>query len=57
MPPRREIRAQARADSLDRGRENRICAMLMVSAKEAAFKAIANEKNGFEGSKNESQNG
>ena len=51
---RRENQAQARASSLDRGRENRICAMLMVSAEEAAFKAIANEKSGLEGSKNES---
>ena len=42
--PRRENQAQARASSLDRGRENRICAMLMVSAEEAAFKAIANSK-------------
>ena len=42
--PRRENQAQARASSLDRGRENRICAMLMVSAEEAAFKAIENEK-------------
>ena len=54
--PRRENQAQARASSLDRGRENRICAMLMVSAEEAAFKAIANEKSGVEGSKNKSQN-
>ena len=52
--PRRENQAQARASSLDRSRENRICAMLMVSAEEAAFKAKANEKNGVEGSKNES---
>ena len=54
--PRRENQAQARASSLDRGRENHICAMLMVSAEEAAFKAIANEKSGLEGSKNESSN-
>ena len=55
--PRRDNQAQARASSLDRGRENRICAMFMVSAEEAAFKTKDNEKSGAEGSKNKSYNG
>ena len=50
---RRENQAQARASSLDRVGENRISAMLMVSAEEAAFKAKANEKSGVEASKND----
>ena len=44
MPPRREIQAQARADSLDRGRENHTCAMLMDSARQAAFRAKEKKK-------------
>ena len=39
VAPRREIQAQARADSLDRGRENHTCAMLIDSARQAAFRA------------------
>ena len=42
--PRRENQAQARASSLDRGRENRTCAMLMESARQAAFRAKEKKK-------------
>ena len=53
---RRENQAQARASSFDRGRSKRTFAMLMVSAKEAAFKAKANEKSELEGRKKGGQN-
>ena len=52
--PRRENQAQARASSLDRGRENRICAMLMVSAGKLAFKAKQKQKEALKRAKNES---